>query len=145
MPRLTRSGCVVERHGRKIVRFDGDVPPACAAGGGVCPCGLRTGATELDSGVLGVEAPAGRRLEVSVSGGGVTRVAAILFAMPLVALMAAAWAGEAVAPRLGVSADAAAAGTGLAALALTAWLALRSGSALLRMLELNARPEQDES
>ena len=153
---------MVERHGRKIVRFDSDAGPACGAGsGGACPCGLLPGspcglrpgnrrglrrdAREIDPGALGIDPPVGGRLEVSVSAGGMSRVAAVLFAMPVAALLMGAWAGGALAGSVGLEGDVAAAVSGLVALGLACWLAMRSGSALLRMLELNARPQQDES
>ncbi len=154
MSRIARSGCVVERHGRKIVRFDSGVGPACGAvEGDTCPCsllsrsasGLRRRGAEIDPKALGIDAPGGGRLEVSVSAGGVTRVAAVLFALPVAALLTAAWAGGTLAGAIGLDVDVAAAVAGLAALGLACGLAVRSGSALLRMLELNARREQDET
>jgi hypothetical protein len=76
-----------------------------------------------------------------VDGGALTRLAVLLFALPLAALLVVAWGGSILAVQVGLAPDLVAALMGLGALGLTFSLMARSGGALLRMLKIRARLE----
>jgi len=134
--RIVRAGRVVEARAGKVGRFAGPVDGCPAAGG--CSCATR-GAPDLALAPLGLTPVAGQRLELSVAARGLSAVSLLLFGAPLAMLVLGALAGAAAAGRLGWPVEFSAGISGLAALALAWWLALRSGSALLRMLRLNVR------
>lgn len=138
--RLVRPGQVVETEAGPVVRF----LPECGRADGACAlCGSGRGrgaggAREIPLAWIaaGSEVRAGERVQVAVAADALTRLAVRLFGIPLMALVAGAWLGHAVAARAAFDPDLLAAGTGLICLAVAALAAARGGSPALHRLGL---------
>lgn len=143
-PWIARHGRVVEWHGHPVVRF---TAPCGRDGGCSGACGTlqsrlpQIPLTRLDS---AAGARYGDRVTVLVTGDSLTRLACLVFALPLTMLLAGAWLGEAVAAASGWPPDVSSGLTGIAGLmAAGIWVASR-GAALERNLQLTARLERTE-
>ena len=127
---LVASGSVVSRGGSLDVRVDGNCGPTTCAG-------CRRGSGHISAAGCGFEPGARVRIEVPASR--LTHVAALLFGVPLLALLAGAWAGAELASYLPFSADIASPLAGLALLCSgSAWVMGR-GALLARHLAVQIR------
>jgi positive regulator of sigma E activity len=141
---IARQGRVVDCHGSPVVRFTAQ----CGRDGGCTGvCGMlpsrspQIPLTRLDS---AAGARYGDRVTLLVAGASLTRLACLVFALPLAALLAGAWLGEALAAVPGWPADFVSGLAGLAGLmAAGTWVASR-GAALERGLHLMVRLERTD-
>lgn len=129
IPRVVREGVVAERDGRAVVRFGA----AGCGRDGPCACTLGTRLSDpvgrgIDLTTLGIpgDAEVGDRVTITVSVMALSRMAAVLFGLPLLALVGAAWLGGTVADGYGLNDDVVSALTGLAAAAAVLSLVTRS-------------------
>lgn len=90
---------------------------------------------------LGLAARVGERVTVAVPEAALTRVAALLFGLPLAALLGGAWIGAA----LSAGSDVVSALVGVVSLGLTLWLVTCSSGALARTLTVAARLQRTDS
>lgn len=129
IPRVVREGVVVECDGRAVVRFGA----AGCGEDGWCPCALGTrlagpAGPGIDVAALGIpeDVVVGDRVTITVSAVALTRMAWVLFGLPLLALVGVAWLGSTVAAAQGLNDDVVPALTGIAAAAAVLSLVTRS-------------------
>ncbi len=84
-------------------------------------------------------------LTLEVSARALTRVALMVFAVPLAALLAGAWMGRAAADVVGTGADMTSGLAGLACLATASAVMAGNGSAMVGMLNIRARCRRTDS
>lgn len=82
-------------------------------------------------------------MTLRVSSRALSRLAVILFALPVAVMLIVAWMAAALAPGLGLPPDPTAGVAGLVGLALCCCLVGRRGGRLERTLTLNARLDRD--
>lgn len=87
----------------------------------------------------------GDELTLEVSARALTRVAGMVFAVPLAALFAGALLGRSAAEAVGLEADMAGGLLGLACLALASTITMGNGGVMVAMLKITARRQRTDS
>ena len=132
--RLIRVGHVVETGGGAVVRFDSECTmPGC----GGCRAAVSRGAEISLAWLQEVrEVSVGDAVAVEFTARALTRAAAMVFGLPLAALLVGAWLGGLAAGSVGLPADDVGAVLGLAGLVLACLTVTRCGDKVTRTLRL---------